>query len=81
MNADSSSSGSDDRDAASWAEETLPLAVRRQLLERQLQELGFRKAGGHGTARHDGAAAQRPPGTHPQADSDSGSGSGSGHGD
>jgi hypothetical protein len=81
MNADSSSSGSDDRDAASWAEETLPLAVRRQLLERQLQELGFRKAGGHGTARHDGAAAQRPPGTHPQADSDSDSGSGSGHGD
>lgn len=79
MNADSSSSGSDDRDAASWAEETLPLAVRRQLLERQLQELGFRKAGGHGTARHDGAAAQRPPGTHPQADSDSDSGSG--HGD
>ena len=47
MNADSSSSGSDDRDAASWAEETLPLAVRRQLLERQLQELGFAKAVGH----------------------------------
>ena len=76
MNADSSSSGSDDRDGASWAEETLPLAVRRQLLERQLQELGFAKAGSHGAARHDGDAAQRPQGDHPQADT-----AGGGHGD
>lgn len=76
MNADSSSSGSDDRDAASWAEETLPLAVRRQLLERQLQELGFGKTAGHGTARHDGEAAQRPQGDHPQADT-----AGDSHGD
>jgi hypothetical protein len=76
MNEDSSPSGSDDRDAASWAEETLPLAVRRQLLERQLQELGFRKAGGHGTGHHDGEAGQRPQGDHPQADT-----AGDGHGD
>jgi hypothetical protein len=76
MNEDSSPSRSDDRDAASWAEETLPLAVRRQLLERQLQELGFRKAVGHGSVQHDGDAAQRPHGDHPQADTAGGS-----HGD
>lgn len=45
--------------------------VRKQLLERELNKLGFRKAG-HGSAGHDGGQAQgqqQPQGgSHPQAD-------------
>lgn len=44
--------------------------VRKQLLERELKKLGFRKAGSGGS--HDGASAQgqAPAGgsSHPQAD-------------
>ncbi|HYE39095.1 MAG TPA: hypothetical protein VEB23_04140 [Ramlibacter sp.] len=29
----------------SWASETLPLSVRRELLERELSKLGYRKEG------------------------------------
>jgi hypothetical protein len=59
-----------DGDSGSWTTETLPLSVRKELLERELRKLGFRKGGGH-----DGANAQQqqqPQGgsSHPSAGSD-----------
>ena len=68
---DDSNAGSAQEDRASlWTSETLPISVRRELLERELKKLGFRKAGSHG---HDGPAAQQqqqPQGgsEHPRAD-------------
>ena len=53
MNDTRSGSGLHD-DAGTWTSETLPLHVRKELLERELSKLGFRKAGGH-----DGASAQQ----------------------
>jgi hypothetical protein len=53
---------------ASWANETLPLSVRKELLERELKKLGFRRAEG---ARGTGSAQQQQqpqPAEHPQAD-------------
>jgi hypothetical protein len=71
--------GPDSRDSGSWATETLPLAVRRELLDRELKKLGFRKAGtqvqGGGAAQGDSAQQPRPP-QRPRADPDRGS-----HGD
>jgi hypothetical protein len=69
------SGGADDRDAGSWATESLPLSVRKELLERELSKLGFRKRGGSAAAGHDGAVAQQQQqpqgGGHPQADTGS----------
>ena len=38
-----SGSGPDPRDTDSWTSETLPMSVRRELLERELKKLGFHK--------------------------------------
>lgn len=61
----------DDRDTGSWASETLPLSVRKELLERELSKLGFRKAAGQGAAAHHDSGAQQHEagGSHPQAES------------
>jgi hypothetical protein len=48
-----------ERDTGHWTTETLPLAVRKQLLERELSQLGFRKAGQGGSARESGAISQQ----------------------
>lgn len=37
----------DDDSTGTWTSETLPMHVRRELLERELRKLGFRKAGEH----------------------------------
>ena len=59
-----SGKGADDRDPGSWATETLPLSVRKELLERELKKLGFRKAGQGAVAQQQ----QQPQGDdHPQA--------------
>lgn len=77
MNDIRSGSAPDDGDTGTWTSETLPLHVRKELLERELRKLGFRKAGGH-----EGASAQQQqqpqggPGEHPSA-----GGSGSSHAD
>jgi hypothetical protein len=58
----------------SWASETLPMSVRRELLERELKRLGFRRAG-QGATPHQGAVAQQqqqPQGEHPTAGSNTG---------
>jgi hypothetical protein len=43
MGAPDNCSGPDDGEA-SWASESLPLSVRRELLQRELDKLGFHKA-------------------------------------
>ena len=45
MNETRPGSGPDDGESGSWTSETLPLHVRRLLLERELKKLGFRKEG------------------------------------
>ena len=74
----STEDGPDSRDSGTWTTETLPLAVRRELLERELKKLGFRKAGTQGQrdAPQGGSAQQQKPPPHPQADPERGS-----HGD
>ena len=59
-----------------WTSETLPMSVRRELLERELSNLGFRKSEA-GSARAGGSVQQQqqPQGStsgHPQADADAG---------
>jgi hypothetical protein len=64
-------------DAGTWTSETLPLHVRKELLERELRKLGFRKAGAH-----DGASAHSQQQQQPQESSSHPSaGSPGGHGD
>jgi hypothetical protein len=46
--------------------------VRKDLLERELKKLGFRKAGADGGASHGAAQQQQQPQGHPQADQSSG---------
>lgn len=78
MSSTRSEDGPDSRDSGSWTTETLPFAVRRELLERELKKLGFRKTAtqGQGGAPQGGAAQPQRPPRHPQADPDRG-----GHGD
>jgi hypothetical protein len=67
--------GRSGEDTGTWTSETLPLHVRKELLERELRKLGFRKA-----ASHEGGSAQQqqqPQGgasSHPQADGERGHG-------
>ena len=68
----------DEIDTGSWTTETLPMSVRKELLERELRKLGFRKAGSSASGAHQGGSAQQqqqPQGgnSHPSADSDPGS--------
>lgn len=70
MKAMSSSSfrgGPDDLEA-SWANETLPLSVRKELLERELKNLGLRRADGARAAGSVQQQQQPQPAEHPQAD-------------
>jgi len=77
MNDMGSGSGPDDGDTGSWTSETLPLHVRKALLERELNKLGFRKA-----APHENASAQQQqqpqggPSSHPRADGEAPGGDG-----
>lgn len=54
------------------------MSVRKELLERELNKLGFRKASGQGAGTsHDGPGSQQQGdagSSHPQADSDKGAG-------
>jgi hypothetical protein len=71
MSAKSSGEGPDDVPAGSWANETLPMSVRKELLERELRKLGFRRRAGPAGAQQQ----QQPRGegsAHPQADAQGG---------
>jgi hypothetical protein len=75
MSATRSASGPDERDDGTWTNESLPMQLRKELLERELSKLGFRKAAAQGGAHvHDGGAQQHggAGASHPQADSDAG---------
>lgn len=56
----------------SWATETLPLSLRKEMLERELRKLGFRKADAKSAAGREPGAAQQEgqASSHPQADGD-----------
>lgn len=72
MNATRSGGGPEDGDSGSWASETLPMNIRKELLERELKKLGFRKAEARRTAAGSdtGGGQQDGQTSHPQADSD-----------
>lgn len=68
-----SGGGPDERDAGNWASESVPLSVRREMLERELSRLGFRKADSRrGAASDAGTGQQEGQSSHPQADADPG---------
>lgn len=77
MSATRSGADPGEREGGSWASETLPLSVRKELLERELKKLGFRKAGAQGApSPHEGHGSQQQGdagASHPQADSETGS--------
>jgi hypothetical protein len=58
MSSTRSGGAPDERDTGQWTTETLPLSVRKELLERELSQLGFRKADQDGSARA-GASVQQ----------------------
>jgi hypothetical protein len=64
--------GPEDRETGSWATESLPLSVRKELLERELRKLGYRKADSGGSSHASSTQQQQQPqsSSHPQADSD-----------
>jgi hypothetical protein len=71
MNTHRSGSGPDTSDDASWASETLPMAVRRELLERELNKLGARRGDRHGAGTHESASGSHDnQASHPQAGDD-----------
>ena len=73
MSSKRSGAGQDDQDTGSWASETLPMSVRKEMLERELKKLGFRRADSHAASSQQ---QQQPQGesSHPQADGDQGGG-------
>lgn len=72
MSTNRSGGAPDDRDAGSWATESLPMSLRKEMLERELRKLGFRKADGGGSTHASSAQQQQQPqgggSNHPQAD-------------
>ena len=62
----STRSGSEpDDEGPTWAAESLPMSVRKELLERELKKLGFRKAESRGAMQQQ----QQPQPQHNQASS------------
>jgi hypothetical protein len=74
MSATRSGGAPDHADAGSWATESLPMSVRKELLERELSKLGFRKAAAPGgSATHDVGTFQQQAdagSSHPLAEND-----------
>jgi hypothetical protein len=64
MTASSSDRTTDD---GTWTSETLPMSLRRELLERELAKLGFRKAGQGGSVQQQ---QQPQAASHPRAGND-----------
>ena len=73
MSSNRSGGGPDHGDSASWASESIPLSVRRELLERELSKLGFRRSDARrgATANEMGGPQQDAQSSHPQADAES----------
>lgn len=65
-----SGSGPDETVTGSWASESLPLSVRKELLERELRRMGLRRAESHwGASAAGGTSSQQVAhgSEHPQA--------------
>ncbi|HSV81092.1 MAG TPA: hypothetical protein VLK85_17985 [Ramlibacter sp.] len=70
MTGSESGGGPEDQQTGTWATETLPLAVRKELLERELNRLGLRRAeASRGKHAGEGGNQQEPKSPHPKADS------------
>jgi hypothetical protein len=54
-----SGSGPDARDTDTWTSETLPMSVRRELLERELKKLGLHKGPARGGASPQASVQQQ----------------------
>ena len=71
-----SGSSEPDDEGPTWATESLPMSVRKELLERELSRMGFRKAESRGGSMQQQQQQQQPqhsPATsRPQADASSG---------
>jgi hypothetical protein len=79
MNGTRGEEGAEERARESWATESLPMAVRRELLERELDRMGFRKTRASGSSGHAASESSAAPSSdHPQADTPPGD---AGHGD
>lgn len=65
MTARSSDRANDDD--GTWTSETLPMSLRRELLERELAKLGFRKAGQGGSAQQQQQPQPMAASSHPRA--------------
>lgn len=78
MTTNRSGGGPDEHANGSWGNETLPLDIRKELLERELTKLGFRKAASQGGnyANEQGSGQRQcdSGSSHPQADASEGSG-------
>lgn len=67
----SSTNGGNGRndDGPSWAAESLPMSVRKELLERELRKLGFRKMESQGgNAQQQQQPQRHESSSHPNAD-------------
>jgi hypothetical protein len=72
MSSKRSGAGQDDQDNGSWASETLPMSVRKEMLERELKKLGFRRADSHASNSQQQQQPQGESSSHPQAGGDTG---------
>ena len=63
--------GGEPDDNDSWAAESLPMSVRKELLERELHKMGFRKPHAQGGTVQQ-QQQQEQSASHPSADADSG---------
>jgi hypothetical protein len=69
MSGDRSGSAPDSRADDSWASETLPLSIRKELLERELSKLGLRSAAATAAAKlRQGGTAQQQQQQQPQGE-------------
>lgn len=59
-------------EGTSWAAESLPMSVRKELLERELKKLGFRKLEAPAGSTQQQQQPQPQSSSHPQADAESG---------
>jgi hypothetical protein len=71
-------SGGPDSREDTWTSETLPMSLRKELLERELKKLGFRKAESGGGSHGSGSVQQQQQpqsssSSHPQAEGERGS--------
>jgi hypothetical protein len=70
-------SGGPDAREDTWTSETLPMSLRKELLERELRKLGFRKSESGGASHGSGSVQQQQQpqsssSSHPQADGERG---------